>query len=108
MGFKMDECNGSNQFGWSQGVALNMWIMNNLVPTCNVNGYKEFNIVQHQDTSHYAIMQRGRYWPLVHKFELKDYVLLQQTFPTMLDVTIGCVILHVWKVLPSRVLLLEG
>jgi hypothetical protein len=43
-------------------VALNMWIMNNLDPTCNVNVYG-FNIVQHQDTLHYAIMWEGGYWP---------------------------------------------
>jgi hypothetical protein len=66
-------------------------------------------IAQHQDTLHYAIVLGGGYRPWVWRFELKDYVYLQQTTWTTLDVTITHVILHVWKVLPSRTLLmLEG
>jgi hypothetical protein len=37
-----------------------------------------------------------------------DYVYLQQTTPTTLDVTTGCTILRVRKVLVSGVLMLEG
>jgi len=37
-----------------------------------------------------------------------DYVYLQQTTPTTLDVTAGRIILRVQKVLASGVLMLEG
>ncbi len=40
--------------------------------------------------------------------ELGDYVYLQQTTPTTLDVTTDRVILHVQKVLPFEIFLLEG
>jgi hypothetical protein len=43
----------------------------------------------------------------VHKFELRDYVYLQRTTPTTLDVIAGPVILCVQKVLPFKILL-EG
>jgi len=48
----------------------------------------------------------GGYQPWVWRFEPKDYVYLQQTTPTTLDVTIRHVILHVQKVLLSRTLLM--
>jgi hypothetical protein len=50
----------------------------------------------------------GGYRPQVHRFELGDYVYMQHTTPTTLDVTIGHVILRVQKVLPFEILLLEG
>jgi len=54
-------------------------------------------------------MIRGKgYWPWVCRFKLWDYVYLQQITPTTLDLTASCVILCVWKVLPSIVLLLKG
>ncbi len=37
-----------------------------------------------------------------------EYIYLQQTAPTMLDVTACCTILQVREVLASRVLMLEG
>jgi hypothetical protein len=44
----------------------------------------------------------------VRRFRSGNYVYLQQTAPTTLDVTIGQIILRVREVLGSRVLLLEG
>jgi hypothetical protein len=44
----------------------------------------------------------------VRQFRLGDYVYLQQTAPTTLDVRVGRIILRVREVLGSRVLLLEG
>jgi hypothetical protein len=50
----------------------------------------------------------GGYRPQVRRFQLGDYVYLQQTAPTTLDVTTGRIILRVREVLGSGVLLLEG
>jgi hypothetical protein len=69
---------------------------------------KNLAIVQHQNTWCYATIQGGDYWLGVQKFELKNYVHLYQTTSIMLDVIVRCVILHVWKVLLSKVLLLGG
>jgi hypothetical protein len=44
----------------------------------------------------------------VHRFCPRDYIYLQQTTPTTLDVTAGRIILRVREVLGSGVLLLEG
>ncbi len=63
-------------------------------------------IAQHQNTMRYAIVFGGGYRPWVWRFEPKDYVYLQQTTPTTLDVTMRHVILHVQKVLLSRTLLM--
>ncbi len=65
-------------------------------------------IAYHWNTFWYATSRRRGYQLWVRRFKLRDYVYLQQTSPTTLDVTVGCVILHVWKVLPFKVCLLEG
>jgi hypothetical protein len=65
-------------------------------------------ILQHQNTLCYAIIHGSAYWPQVWRFEQRDYIYLQQTTPTILDVIGRRVILHVQKVLLSKVLLLEG
>jgi hypothetical protein len=65
-------------------------------------------IAQHQDTLHYVTICGGGYQPKIQRFEQGDYVYLQQTTLTTLDVTIKHVILRVWKVLPFGMLLLEG
>jgi hypothetical protein len=51
---------------------------------------------------------RGRLSTTGTEVRLGDYVYLQQTAPTTLDVTVGRVILRVREVLGSGVLLLEG
>jgi hypothetical protein len=61
-----------------------------------------------QDTLHYATICEGVYQPWIHKFETWDYMYLQQTTLITLDVITRCVIIHVWKVLPSKVLWLKG
>jgi hypothetical protein len=50
-------------------------------------------ITQHQNTFQYATIRGGGYKPQVYRFEPKDYVYLQQTTPTTLDVTTSCVVL---------------
>jgi len=55
-----------------------------------------------------AIIHGGGYRAQIRSFERGDYVYLQKTTLTILDVTIGCVILCVQKVLPFAMLLLEG
>jgi hypothetical protein len=63
----------------------------------------------HHDTLRYAIIQRNDYSHWVHRFKLGEYVYLQWITLIMLDVIMGHVILHLWKLLPSNeVLLLEG
>jgi hypothetical protein len=56
----------------------------------------------------YATIRGGGYRPQVRRFQPGDYVYLQQTAPTTLDVTAGRIILRVREVLGSGVLLLEG
>lgn len=65
-------------------------------------------IAQYRDTLRYATIPGGRYRPRVRHYEPGDYIYLQQTTPTTLDVTAGRIILRVRAVLPSGVLLLEG
>jgi hypothetical protein len=70
--------------------------------------FENLAIVQHRDTLRYAIIQGGGYQPSIHRFHVGDYVYLQQTTPTMLDVTAGRTILRMRKVLASGVFMLEG
>jgi len=44
----------------------------------------------------------------MHQYELGDYVYLQQTIPTILEVTWGKVILKIKLILSSKALILEG
>jgi hypothetical protein len=69
---------------------------------------ENLSIAQHRDTLRYATIRGGGYRPQVRRFRTRDYVYLQQTAPTTLDVTAGRVILRVREVLGSGVLLLEG
>jgi hypothetical protein len=69
---------------------------------------ENLSIAQHRDTLRYATIRGGGYRPQVRRFRPGDYVYLQQTAPTTLDVTAGRVILRVREVLGSGVLLLEG
>jgi hypothetical protein len=69
---------------------------------------ENLSIAQHRDTLRYATIRGGGYRPQVRRFRPGDYVYLQQTTPTTLDVTAGRVILRVREVLGSGVLLLEG
>jgi hypothetical protein len=69
---------------------------------------ENLSITQHRDTLCYATIHVGGYRPQVRRFRPRDYVYLQQTAPTTLDVTAGRVILRVREVLGSGVLLLEG
>jgi hypothetical protein len=69
---------------------------------------ENLSIAQHRDTLRYATIQGGGYRPQVRRFQLGDYVYLQQTAPTTLDVTAGRIILRVREVLGFGVLLLEG
>ncbi len=57
--------------------------------------FENLTIVQHKDTLRYAIIQGGGYRPSIRKFHVGDYVYLQQTAPTTLDVTAGRTILRV-------------
>jgi hypothetical protein len=68
---------------------------------------ENLSIAQHRDTLRYATIRGGGYRPQVCRFQFGDYVNLQQTVPTTLDVTARRIILPVCEVLGSRVLLLE-
>ncbi|PTQ36949.1 hypothetical protein MARPO_0060s0038 [Marchantia polymorpha] len=70
--------------------------------------FENLAIAQHRDTLRYATIRGGGYRPSIRRFHVGDYVYLQQTAPTTLDVTAGRTILRVREVLPSGVLLLEG
>jgi hypothetical protein len=54
---------------------------------------ENLSIAQHRDTFRYAMIQGGGYRPQVRRFQPGDYVYLQQTAPTTLDVTAGRIIL---------------
>ncbi len=55
--------------------------------------FENLAIAQHRDTLRYAIIRGGGYQPSIHRFHVGDYVYLQQTAPTTLDVTTGRTIL---------------
>jgi hypothetical protein len=50
---------------------------------------ENLSIAQHRDTLRYATLHGGGYRPQVQRFRSGDYVYLQQTAPTTLDVTAG-------------------
>jgi hypothetical protein len=56
--------------------------------------FKNLAIAQHRDTLQYATIWGGGYQPLIHRFHVGDYVYLQQTTVTMLDVTSSHTILR--------------
>jgi hypothetical protein len=68
---------------------------------------ENFSTAQHRNTLRYATIRGGDYRPQVRWFRPKDYVYLQQTAPTTLDVTARRIILRVREVLSLGVLLLE-
>jgi hypothetical protein len=70
--------------------------------------FQNLAISQHCDTLRYATIQGGGYRPSIRRFSPGDFVYLQQTAPTTLDVIPGCTILKVREVLPSGMLMLEG
>lgn len=91
----------NNDLRWLKNVASCVWVMNNFVPTCNINNYREFNNFLAARYLQYVVL-------FVEVFiKLKCYVYLQQTPLVSLDVVIWHIILQVWKVLPSKILLLE-
>jgi hypothetical protein len=57
--------------------------------------FKNLAIAQHRDILRYAIIQGEGYRPSIRTFHVGDYVYLQQTAPTTLDVTVGRTILQV-------------
>jgi hypothetical protein len=62
---------------------------------------KNLKIAQHQNTFCYATIHGGGYQPHIRRFEQGDYVYLQQTASTTLNVTIKHVILCVLKVVAN-------
>jgi hypothetical protein len=68
---------------------------------------ENLTIAQHWNTLHCATICGGGYWLQIHKFKLRDYVYLQQIMLTILDDYMTC-FFCVQKVLPFRMLLLEG
>jgi hypothetical protein len=69
---------------------------------------ENLSIAQHRDTLRYATIQGGGYRPQVRHFLPCDYVYLQQTAPTTLNVTARRIILRVHEVLKSSMLIFEG
>jgi hypothetical protein len=70
--------------------------------------FENLSISQHKVTLRNATIRGGGYRPSIRRFHVGDYVYLQQTAPTTLDVTAGRTILRVREVLDSGVLMLEG
>jgi hypothetical protein len=70
--------------------------------------FENLAIAQHRDTLRYATIWGGGYRPSIRRFHVGDYVCLQQTAPTTLDVMTSRTILQVREVLVSGVLMLEG
>ncbi len=70
--------------------------------------FENLAITQHRDTLRYAIIWGGGYRLSIHRFHVGDYVYLQQTAPTTLDVMTGRTILQVREVLVFGILMLEG
>jgi hypothetical protein len=70
--------------------------------------FKNLAIVQHRDTLQDATIRGGGYRPSIHRFHVGEYVYLQQTTPTTLDVTAGRIILRVREVLAFGIFMLEG
>jgi hypothetical protein len=56
---------------------------------------ENLSIAQYRDTLRYATNRGGGYRPQVRRFRPRDYIYLQQTAPTTLDVTPGRIILRV-------------
>jgi hypothetical protein len=82
------------------------YVTSSSILMCNDNGYGQS--FWHQKMLCHAVIWGHGYQPWVHIFELGNYVYWQQIIPIMLDITIGHIILHVWKVLPFAMLLLDG
>ena len=89
---------------WVQACEQRATLFKRIMPMALEN----LTIAQHRDTLRYATIRGGGYRPRVRRYELGDYVYLQQTAPTTLDVIVGRIILRVREVLQSGVLLLEG
>ncbi len=106
--FILIRCDGSNQFGRSKCVSLSMWVTNNFVLTCNANGYIGNSSNYSTLKIYVALCHYLKRWLLVLNSSTRDYVYLEQRTSTMLDLIMGCVFLHMWKLLPFRVWLLEG
>jgi hypothetical protein len=89
---------------WLRVCSQHVKLFQRVMPTA----FENLAIAQHKDTLRYAIIRGGGYQPSIHRFHVGDYVYLQQTTLTTLDVMAGCTILRVQQVLASGVLMLEG
>ncbi len=69
-------CDDSNQFGWSKGVVLSMWIMNNFVSSLILVVMENLEITQYWNTLHCVTIQGGSYQPWIHGSELGKCVYL--------------------------------
>jgi hypothetical protein len=74
---------------WSRVCSQRAELFRRVMPAA----FENLAIAQHRDTLRYAIIRGGGYRPSIRKFHVGDYVYLQQTAPTTLDVTAGCTIL---------------
>jgi len=89
---------------WLRVCSQHAELFRRVMPTA----FENLAIAQHRDTLRYAIIRGGGYRPSIRRFHVGDYVYLQQTAPTTLDVTAGRTILRVREVLAFGVLMLEG
>jgi hypothetical protein len=74
---------------WLRVCSQRVELFRKVMPTT----FENFAIAQHRDTLRYAIIRGGSYRPSIRRFHVGDYVYLQQTAPTTLDVTAGRTIL---------------
>ena len=76
---------------WSRVCAERALLFQRVMPIA----FDNLAVAQHRDTLRYATIRGGGYRPRVRRFDPGDYVYLQQTAPTPLDVTAGRIILCV-------------
>lgn len=69
---------------------------------------KNLSITQNCIILWYTYICSRAYGPQLQRFSEEDYIYLQYEVPIILDVQVGCIILHVPDVLPSGILLLTG
>jgi hypothetical protein len=74
---------------WLRVCSQHAKLFRKMMPTM----FENLAIAQHRDTLRYATIWGGGYQPSIHRFHVGDYVYLQQTTPTTLDVTASRTIL---------------
>jgi transposase InsO family protein len=89
---------------WNQVITQRAELLKRAMPMA----FDNLRIAQHRDTLRYAKIRGGGFRPKYHRYEVGDFVYLQQVAENTLTTKAGRVILRVRKVLPQGLLELEG